>query len=141
MKVCKGCSESLPVEAFAIGQYGPTGNPWRRNRCQPCYNQYMREYKDRRGYRYNKDRALKQSFGITIEDYDMMMAKQSGVCAICEQEDKNFALSVDHDHATGAVRGLLCSPCNRALGLLKESPKNMLSMIDYINQYKDFSYE
>jgi hypothetical protein len=98
----------------------------------------MRDYTDRKGYRYRKNKVLKQKFDITIEDYDTMMLRQNGVCAICGQEDTQFALGVDHNHTTGRVRGLLCNPCNRALGLLKESTKNMYAMIDYINQYREF---
>lgn len=107
-------------------------------RCKPCYNATMRAYTDRRGYRYRKDKVLRQKFGITIEDYDAMMIDQMGVCAVCGLEDVRFALGVDHDHTTGAIRGLLCNPCNRALGLLKESTKNMYSLIEYINKYKEF---
>lgn len=137
MKVCVGCEELLSLELFAVGQYGPTGNPWRRNRCRPCYNRYMREYKKARGYRFRKDQALRYKFGISIEDYDSLMETQGGVCAICGLEDKDFALGVDHNHETGEIRGLLCNPCNRALGLLKENKNNMANMIAYVEYYNE----
>lgn len=62
--------------------------------------------------------AFKHRYGITIEQYDAMLAAQNGVCAIClnPPRGKMKRLSVDHCHATGRVRGLLCITCNRAIG-------------------------
>ena len=67
-----------------------------------------------------KDRryALKHEFGLTLEEYNEMILAQGGKCAACGRPSK---LHVDHDHRSGRVRGLLCGPCNRALGFL-ESP-------------------
>lgn len=53
--------------------------------------------------------------GVSIEEYDRMLAAQGGGCAICHNPPKNRRLHVDHDHKTGKVRGLLCFRCNRAL--------------------------
>jgi hypothetical protein len=57
--------------------------------------------------------SIKRRYGITIDDYDRMVEKQSGKCAICGKEDSK--LHIDHDHQTNRVRGLLCGPCNRKL--------------------------
>ena len=54
-------------------------------------------------------------YGITIEDYDRMYEEQGGRCAICRTDQPGGAgerFSVDHDHETGKVRGLLCNNCN-----------------------------
>jgi hypothetical protein len=63
-------------------------------------------------------RALRQKFGMSIAHYESLLAKQGGRCAICRKEKSggNKRLSVDHDHATGKVRGLLCDTCNHGLG-------------------------
>lgn len=53
--------------------------------------------------------------GVTDADYYRMLAGQDGRCALCPSTPKTRRFSVDHDHATGAVRGLLCHRCNRAL--------------------------
>jgi hypothetical protein len=53
--------------------------------------------------------------GFTAEDYDRLLAAQGGGCAICKAPPKTRRLHVDHDHKTGAVRGLLCHRCNRGL--------------------------
>lgn len=76
---------------------------------------------------------LRNRYGITPEEYDRVLALQSGVCAICKQErTRKFRLCVDHDHKTGAARGLLCNHCNRALGLLKDSVSVLTEAIAYL---------
>lgn len=57
----------------------------------------------------------RKQLGLTIEDYERLLAAQGGGCAICGATPKTRRLDVDHDHRTGAVRGLLCHRCNRAL--------------------------
>jgi hypothetical protein len=64
-----------------------------------------------------------------------MLAKQRGVCAICKTEDpgpRSNHFHIDHDHATGKVRGLLCNNCNRGIGLLKDSPSVLLQAHLYL---------
>src|SRR2546423_5792224 len=61
---------------------------------------------------------LKRKFGLTLEEYDEMLAAQEGGCAICgEAPEEGKILHIDHDHETGLVRGLLCQRCNHGLGL------------------------
>lgn len=62
-----------------------------------------------RAYRY------RTAYGITLDEYERLFIEQNGLCAICKAEPIKYKLAVDHDHDTGAVRGLLCPPCNRAL--------------------------
>jgi hypothetical protein len=68
---------------------------------------------------------LRLAYGITPEQYDALYEKQDGRCAICreperaKQNGKTVRLGVDHDHATGTIRGLLCRGCNRAVGTLE----------------------
>ena len=62
-----------------------------------------------------------------------MLEQQDGKCAICKSEDsKGKRFSVDHNHKTGEVRGLLCNPCNVAIGLLKDSPEVIDSAKEYL---------
>lgn len=95
-------------------------------------NEYAREYRKRNPVA-TKNSELKSSFGISIEDYHDMLIYQGGVCAICAKDNngtyKHFA--VDHDHATGRVRGLLCSDCNTGLGLFKDE----ISLLDNAKKY------
>lgn len=76
---------------------------------------------------------LWNTYKITLEDYAVLYDKQYGLCAICEMTCKTGRmLSVDHCHRTGAIRGLLCGPCNRALGLIGDEEKYVVRMLDYI---------
>jgi hypothetical protein len=69
--------------------------------------------------------CLKRLYGISEEDYNQMLANQSGCCAVCHTSDpgtkRNF-FCVDHDHVTKAIRGLLCVQCNKGIGNLKDNP-------------------
>ena len=90
-----------------------------RGRCKEC----MREY------------SYQSKYNISIADYDAMYEEQGGVCAICHlpQTNKRFThLCVDHDHESGKVRGLLCDPCNRAIGLLKDDQRLLESAQRYL---------
>lgn len=90
--------------------------------------------------RYREHDKLKK-FGITVEDYDKMLERQNGVCAICKRSPHvvlNGAikrLAVDHDHITGRVRGLLCDHCNRGMGLLRDSIETLEGAAEYLRSY------
>jgi hypothetical protein len=84
---------------------------------------------------YEEQRVSRiRSYGITVEDYNRMLEEQNGGCYICGKEDNNRALSIDHDHSTGKVRGLLCSNHNRALGLMGDDPEIVLAAHKYLVQ-------
>lgn len=99
------------------------------------------------GKRTRKNSTLLCTHGITLEAYEALLQKQNGVCAICaEPETRKHqngnvrALSVDHDHTCctedkscgQCIRGLLCSDCNFAIGLLKDSPIIAMSLVAYL---------
>lgn len=73
--------------------------------------------------------------GITTAEYDARLAEQGHVCAICHRTDsRGHRLAVDHDHATGAIRGLLCKDCNLALGLFGDNTERLIGAIDYLGR-------
>jgi hypothetical protein len=76
-------------------------------------------------------------YGISMQEYRRLWLKQNGVCAICRQpehSERNNLLTVDHDHVSGHVRGLLCSHCNRAIGLLQDDPKVITAAAAYVSR-------
>jgi hypothetical protein len=84
----------------------------------------------------NRARYLKQAYGISLIEYNEMYEKQNGVCSICNNyPPAGTLLSVDHDHNSGKVRGLLCVQCNTALGLLRDSILNLLASIEYLRRF------
>lgn len=74
---------------------------------------------------------LKRKYNITVEIYNAMLEEQDGVCAICGFESDR-QLAVDHNHETGEVRGLLCSSCNRGLGMFRDSVHNLTKAKSYL---------
>lgn len=92
------------------------------------------ENRYRRG-KYQKDKLkgkhLMARYRMTIEDYENLLYKQKGACAICKVK-KGKELHVDHCHKTGIVRGLLCGNCNRALGLMKDNMSFLKNAIEYL---------
>jgi hypothetical protein len=77
--------------------------------------------------------TLVARYGLTPEDYAKRLDDQGGRCAVCNGiEQTGRALAIDHDHATGEVRGLLCGRCNTALGLLGDDPTRLASALEYL---------
>ena len=78
--------------------------------------------------------ALKRKYGISLQEYDELLRSQGGVCAICGGTDGDKRMAVDHDHASGKVRGILCQRCNRALGLFKDDKVKLRKAISYLSR-------
>ena len=101
--------------------------------------QYNRKLqRQREQYHTNPSFALLRSrkynlkrYGLTLEDYISLLNSQGNKCAICGGSDSR-ALNVDHDHQTGRIRGLLCTKCNTALGLLDEDTCCLRAALKYL---------
>lgn len=116
------------------------------HRCKECnkrkakdwhYDNHERSKEARRAYSRNNPEVVRHSsykrkYGITLEQYNEMLAAQGGVCAGCGRAATGN-LAVDHNHETGRVRGLLCSNCNRAIGLLGDSVETLKNLMDYLS--------
>lgn len=91
---------------------------------------------------YSKHFTLKKTFGIGLPEYQQMFVEQGGVCAICARPEsgmhkgKQKWLAVDHCHATGKIRGLLCEFCNKALGMFQDHIERLDSAIKYLERHK-----
>ncbi len=79
---------------------------------------------------------IKHHYGVTSAQYALLLAKNGGKCHICGGEEKTRGksrLSVDHDHVTGRVRGLLCGPCNKGLGMFRDNPFLLRCAATYVS--------
>jgi hypothetical protein len=124
MKTCTKCGETKPTTAFYQWR---KDCPSLRPRCRSCMSAWSAEYK-RANPDYRRADTLQRKFGISLDEYDAMLKSQSGVCAICAKPcATGKRLAVDHNHKTGAVRGLLCSSCNIKLGWLEKYRPAVLS--------------
>jgi hypothetical protein len=92
---------------------------------------------------YKRETHLLYSYGIALIEYDNLHKSQDGLCAICGKQEtkKNITtgetvpLSVDHDHVSGKIRGLLCNHCNHAIGNLKDNPELLRKAADYLELF------
>ena len=125
MKQCTKCDITKPRTDFT-----PTLKV-----CKPCRNKQKADYKLNHPERVKRSQLkglLKKKFNITIEEYDHILESQNHVCKICSQTcTQNHRLSIDHDHTTGKVRGLLCNPCNVGLGRFNDN----IDLLDRAIQY------
>jgi hypothetical protein len=90
---------------------------------------------------HNRDKDFRKKYGIDFAEYQRMLIAQKGVCAICEQPETKLQngsirmLSVDHNHKTGAVRGLLCANCNMAIGYACDDVSILQKAIGYLRRW------
>jgi hypothetical protein len=103
---------------------------------------YQKAY-DKARWAANKEQQtwerIEKLYGLTRQDYEKLLDRQGHCCAICKSPEaktkkiKHLKFLVDHCHATGEVRGLLCHPCNSAIGMLGDDPSRLASAIEYLN--------
>lgn len=158
MKVCRRCKVAKEDGDFYKSKRTQDGlQSW----CKSCARENSKEWvsRHRDWYRkYEKERyqpgelnAIKREFrlkyalverGITFEEYQTLVETQGGKCAICgrapgEANKREWRLSIDHDHKTGKVRGLLCAICNPMIGLASDDPEILQKAVDYLRKYQD----
>jgi hypothetical protein len=135
---CKACNlaekakrhRENPEPARARTRQWQQDNPERyRDKAAAYAADGRKKLSDRRSY-------LKRKYGITLEEYDEMLVRQDGRCAICRCEPRpDISLHVDHDHGSGAIRSLLCFRCNVAIGLIAEDPDHLRAIEEYFFEH------
>lgn len=136
VKRCPECGETKPLSEY---HRPPSWKGRPQTYCKPCAlarNKKWREANRERRREYQKDRQLEQ-YGIGLYDYNVLLEAQGGVCAICKGHPKDRALDVDHCHQRNEVRGLLCSGCNRILGLASDDVERLRAIIEYVLKWRE----
>ena len=134
---CKLCNLAAKKARTALD---PVANLERVKRWQrenpDRLNAYRRAYRQRpERKRAERESHLQRQYGMSLADYERMFERQAGLCRICGvRPRKGTNLHVDHDHETGAVRGLLCFKCNNAIGLFDESHDLFQAAADYLKR-------
>jgi len=135
LKVCSKCKKEKSSSEFHKNKNGKGGlQTW----CKKCALEAGKKY-----YRKNRKllsekmriNHLRREYGITVKKYDNMFKQQKGCCAICGRHQSKFKkrLSVDHNHRTKQVRGLLCNYCNWYLmRYMKDKTDLMIGLIKYL---------
>lgn len=124
-KMCPRCTQTLPLDLFAINRSSSRGIS---AYCLDCHNLVVRENVEK-NHGSTRNFHLKRRYGVTAEQVAEMAAEFGGMCAICEERP---AAHVDHDHATGEIRGILCFTCNAGLGNFRDRPDLLDKAVHYL---------
>jgi hypothetical protein len=131
MGYCPKCDDDKPLDEFPQYKRRTVPFPW----CLTCKRQYDNDLYYAKPDQYRNYR-LKQLYGISLSEYDKMLQDQGGGCAVCSQQcPTGRKLAVDHDHATGQIRGLLCVDCNTTLGSVRDDPQRLLDLVAYLERF------
>ena len=149
MKTCSRCKTAKDLSEFTVNRRFADDL---ESRCREClrelrlaaYDRKPEHYRTAKNRRYarrakagllpvvtsehRRRRHLRDSYGITPEEERYLLEEQQGLCPICG----SAAEVVDHDHATGRIRGLLCQKCNRGLGHFADSPVMLAKALEYL---------
>lgn len=126
---CADCRLEKPAEELPRHKSYRSG---RAPRCKPCHNRRNRE-NIRRRWGSTRHYHLKQKYGLSAAEVEMLKASQGGICAVCSVRP---AVHVDHDHETRRVRGILCELCNGFLGAFGDDPELLRAAIDYLERHR-----
>lgn len=159
-KVCTDCGRLEPLSRFRADSsyrkgygslchtctYAKYGRPYYQRNRERINQQQVRRYREWResnpGHASAKNRRfrLQRAYGLSEGEYLLLLDRQGGVCATCRRPEtardhgRVRPLSVDHDHETGMVRGLLCSKCNSAIGYADDEPERLLELAIYLER-------
>lgn len=147
--MCTRCGTEKDLDEFYTG----------RNQCKVCLDFSAKRWRAENRGRYlentlkwnvansekRRESKLKDRYKINLVEYNQMFSDQNGVCKICahpetivdKRNGKIRPLSVDHDHLTGEIRGLLCNACNTGIARFKDDPKVLRAATKYLEDNSD----
>src|SRR5258706_10414023 len=136
IKTCTKCQLPKADSEFSTRGDGDGLKP----QCKDCLRARVRKWRGANPEKVavsDRKANLKKLYDISLEEYNTMLAAQGGVCAICGGPPRGVGsrtgvFHVDHDHVTGAVRGLLCGPCNSGIAYLGENPDTVDTAAAYL---------
>lgn len=133
---CKPCNSIRKRNSYYADQEKHLGQAKkRRDRNPELHRKNNKKWRDENPDKV-KNHALKKSYGLSLAEYNKLLVKQKGMCAICKIEaSKTFkGLFVDHCHGTLKIRGLLCRRCNTGLGLLGDNLRSLKRAVAYLEK-------
>jgi hypothetical protein len=135
IKACTDCRQFFDASNF---HPEPRNKDGLNGACRKCRNKKAIKWQ-RLNPKAKRNTHLKSKFGITVEQFDSMLAAQNYCCAICMSTDPKGrgTFHVDHCHTTGQIRGLLCHDCNTGIGKFKDSPDALKKAVDYLERFYD----
>jgi hypothetical protein len=125
VKRCPDCGKYKPLSEFPRNRRTKNGFA---TYCKPCHNARGHESR-KRLYGSSRHYHLKRRYGIGAKEVEELIREQGDVCAICDRPNPEH---VDHDHATGQVRGVLCFNCNGGLGQFGDDAQRLYRAAFYV---------
>jgi hypothetical protein len=140
MKTCSKCNADKPESEFytytSRDKHLTGGLHARCKRCEHDARASHRKANPQKAADNARKCKLKKVYGISVEQWEQMSVSQNGVCAICKGKSKDGRrLHVDHCHASGKVRGLLCHDCNRGLGMFQDNTIFLQNAKEYLDNH------
>lgn len=138
---CAKCKENKLLKEFRMR----SNKPCLQSYCRQCESKDATKWHKKnpeRARELNRRTTLRRYYGISVEKYEELFNQQKGVCAICglpETGKRRKYLCVDHDHKTNAIRGLLCTTCNFAIGYLRDDVSLLSKAIEYLETHSEKS--
>ncbi len=139
-RICRVCREEKNlVDEFYLSRKNPGLASSYSYECKVCTIKRTSNY-NKNNSNSVRSQYLKRNYGLTFEEFDVMLSNQDNACAICgtnkpsKNRGRTRRFHVDHDHKTGKVRGLLCKSCNLALGEIGDNIHTLKSMIEYLEK-------
>lgn len=140
-KRCPACGQTKPVDDFYRNSGGMPGH---RCYCKPCHKAKRREsYLAKGGKDVPYEQVLRRDYGITLAEYNAKLRAQAHRCAVCRRPEtvrsksgEPRRLSVDHDHVTGTVRGLLCHRCNILVWAFEDNHTTLSAISAYVEEFR-----
>lgn len=149
-KQCTSCEETKPLDQFHRSKAGVGG---RQSRCKTCTNAERRAFRarhpereranDKAHYHSTKERHrdafLRRTYGVTLPEFEAMVAEQGGRCYLCRQEPVGLShcsvLHMDHNHDTNKPRRPICQNCNQGLGKFMDDPELLEAAAAYLREF------
>jgi hypothetical protein len=134
MKFCPRCQTEKSLDEFYRDR--TRGHlDGRSSYCKSCTTERQRERRHAGKIDYRKYN-IKQKYGLSLEELDEMVLLRQNLCEICGSLFDPVP-HIDHDHETGEIRGLLCSPCNKGLGHFRDNEVLLERAQEYLARYKN----
>lgn len=129
---CVDCKAERERRGLPFPKY-PRATPFGGPRSPRCASHYRQSVKASKAG--TRERRVQKIYGLKPGQYGEIYLYQGGACAICRRATgATRALSVDHDHKTGFVRGLLCRPCNDLLGHIRDDRETAVRIARYLTR-------
>jgi hypothetical protein len=126
---CSGCGITKPIIEFVRNRSDRSGYGYH---CKPCHNRVSRENREKH-HGTTRQFHLRRRYNLDSVSVAWLILQQDGVCAVCRTGKPEH---VDHDHATGRVRGILCFNCNRGLAKFFDDPALLKNAITYLEGFE-----